>query len=164
LLALLLGGILGYISWGNSLVMTIFSLILFLVYLLCNNRQNLFLFALGYYLIASRGLFFGVDEYTHNLFYAFFSWSGVAFLSALSWVIVWSKEYYRRLFLFPLVLLLTILPPIGFISGVNPLVTIAVVLPKFGFWGLFFEIVALYLISTFLHSTNKCNTPKLIYC
>jgi len=142
----LFGVLIGYFSWGFSLEMTILSLSLFFAYLLLEKRWYLFLFTLGYYLVGSRGLFFGVEHYYDNLFYAFFSWGGVALLSSLIWILIWSHSFQKRLYLFPLVLLVIILPPIGFISWLNPLPTIAILFPKFGFLGLLFEFIIIYLL------------------
>ncbi len=141
-----LGGLIAYLSWGLTLEMTILSLSLFLAYLLLEKRWYLFLFVLGYYLVGSRGLFFGVEHYYNNLFYAFLSWGGVALLSSLSWVLIWSKSFQKRVYLLPIVILIVTLPPIGFISWLNPLPTIAILFPKFGFLGLLFEFLLIYLL------------------
>jgi apolipoprotein N-acyltransferase len=137
----------GYLSWGNTLEMTILSLSLFLFYLVLEKRYYFFLFALGYYLMVCRGLFIGVDNYYNNIFYAFLSWGGVVLLSSLTWILIWSNSFQKRVYLFPFVLLLTIIPPIGFISTVNPLPSIAVLLPNFGFLGLLIEIVLIYIMA-----------------
>ena len=42
-----------------------------------------------------------------------------------------------------------ILPPFGFISWVNPLPTIAVVLPSFGFLGIILELMIIYILAIF---------------
>ena len=143
---LFLGMTIGYLSWGLNLEMTILSLSLFFAYLLLEKRWYLFLFVLGYYLIGSRGLFFGVVHYYNNIFYAFLSWGGVALLSSLSWVLIWSKSFQKRVYLLPIVILIVTLPPIGFISWLNPLPTIAILFPKFGFLGLIVELVLVYLL------------------
>ena len=143
---LFLGMTIGYLSWGFNLEMTILSLSLFFAYLLLEKRWYLFLFVLGYYLIGSRGLFFGVVHYYNNIFYAFLSWGGVALLSSLSWVLIWSKSFQKRVYLLPIVILIVTLPPIGFISWLNPLPTIALLFPKFGFLGLLFEFLLIYLL------------------
>jgi len=142
----LFGVLIGYLSWGFSLEMTILSLSLFFAYLLLEKRWYLFLFTLGYYLVGSRGLFLGVEHYYDNSFYAFFSWGGVALFSSLIWILIWSHSFQKRLYLFPLVLLLIILPPIGFISWLNPLPTVAILFPKFGFLGLLFEFIIIYFL------------------
>ena len=141
-----LGGLIAYLSWGLTLEMTILSLSLFLAYLLLEKRWYLFLFVLGYYLVGSRGLFFGVEHYYNNLFYAFLSWGGVALLSSLSWVLIWNKSFQKRVYLLPIVILIVTLPPIGFISWLNPLPTIAILFPKFCFLGLLFEFLLIYLL------------------
>ena len=141
------GLLVGYLSWGYFLEMTLLSLSLFLVYLLVNKRINLFLFALGYYLTVSRGLLFGVEQFYHHWGYALLSWGGIALLSSLSWILLWSLSFKKRSYFFPFVLLLVILPPFGLISGANPLPTIALLFPKLGFLSLLLEIIFLYIIA-----------------
>ncbi|CAA6806704.1 MAG: Conjugal transfer protein TraB [uncultured Sulfurovum sp.] len=147
LLALLLGMFVGYFSWGHSLSLTILSLSLFLAYMIIDKRYLLFGFVWAYYLMASRGFLFGVESYYENLIYAFLAWIGVATVSSLLWVLIWTRSFRRRLSLFPLLLIVMILPPFGFISWVNPLPSIAVVLPGFGFLGLVLELIFIYLVA-----------------
>ena len=143
---LFLGMLIGYLSWGLNLKMTILSLSLFFSYLLFEKRWYLFLFTLGYYLVGSRGLFFGVEHYYNNLFYAFLSWGGVALLSSLIWILIWNKSFQKRVWLLPIVIMVIILPPMGFISWLNPLPTIAILFPRFGFLGLILELILIYLL------------------
>lgn len=143
---LLFGILVGYLSWGFTLEMTILSLSLFVAYLLLEKRWYIFLFSLGYYLVGSRGLFFGVEHYYDNLLYAFLSWGSVALLSSLIWILIWSNSFKKRLYLFPLVLFINVVPPMGFISWINPLPTIAILFPSFGFLGLLFEFMIIYLL------------------
>jgi len=149
------GAFVGYLSWGIALEMTIISLSLFLAYLLLDKRLDIFLFTLGYYLIASRGLLLGVNHYYHSIFYALLSWASVALLSSLVWSIIWSISFKKRLYLFPLALVLMVIPPIGFISWVNPLPTIAVVLPNFGFLGLMIEMILIYILAISWYEYQK---------
>lgn len=154
---LFLGGVIGYLSWGHYLTLTILSLSLFLSYLLMEKRSHLLLFALGYYLLASRGLLLGVEHYYHHLGYALLIWGVAALLSSLAWILIWSPSFTKRRYLFPLALLLTILPPLGFISWVNPLPTIALLLPDLGFFALFIEIGVLYLLAIVGRRYTKCH-------
>jgi len=149
LFAFLLGMFVGYVSWGQNLSFTILSLFLFLAYLLVDKRQLLFGFVWAYYLMASRGFLFGVERYYESFGYAFLAWIAVATLSSLLWVLIWSASFRKRLLLFPLLLIVLILPPMGFISWVNPLPTIALVLPNFGFLGIFIEIIVIYSLAIF---------------
>jgi len=149
LLAFLLGMVVGYISWGQNLSFTILSLSLFLAYLLVDKRQLFFGFVWAYYLMASRGFLLGVDHYYESFGYAFLAWFTVATFSSFLWVFIWSASFKRRLLLFPLLLIVMILPPMGFISWVNPLPTIAVVLPSFGFLGIILELIIIYVLALF---------------
>ena len=149
LLSFLLGILIGYFSWGQHLSLTILSLSLFLAYMVIDKRCLLFGFVWAYYLMASRGFLFGVESYYESLGYAFLAWVIVATLSSLLWVLIWNSSFKKRLLLFPLLLFVMILPPMGFISWVNPLPTIAVVLPNFGFLGIVLELIFIYIIAIF---------------
>ena len=162
LLVFLLGMFVGYVSWGQNLSFTILSLFLFLAYLLVDKRQLLFGFVWAYYLMASRGFLFGVERYYESFGYAFLAWIAVATLSSLLWVLIWSASFRKRLLLFPLLLIVLILPPMGFISWVNPLPTIALVLPNFGFLGIFIEIIVIYsLLKTTEKPRSLANPSKI---
>ena len=139
----------GYVSWGQHLNLTILSLSVFLAYMMIDKRWLLFGFVWAYYLMASRGFLFGVESYYQNLEYAFLAWMSVATLSSLLWVLIWSRSFKKKLLLFPFLLIVMIVPPFGFISWVNPLPTIAVLLPNSGFMGIFIEIMVLYMLTIF---------------
>lgn len=147
MLYFLFGLFIAYLAWGNSLTFTLLSLTLFTSYLLISKRLSLFLFALGYYGMASRGLLVGTENFVGSSTYAFGVWSAAALLSSLAWIIFWSESFQKRLFLFPLALFLVTLPPVGFISWVNPLPTVAVLFPGFGFMGLVLGIGLVYVIA-----------------
>lgn len=147
MLYFLFGSLIGYSAWGNSLTLTILSLALFIAYLLLSKRLSLFLFALGYYGMASRGLLVGAENFVGSVSYAFGVWSAAALLSSLAWVVFWSESFQKRLYLFPLALLFVTLPPFGFITWVNPLASVAVLFPGFGFVGLMIGLGLVYVVA-----------------
>lgn len=149
LLSIFLGMVVGYVSWGQHLSLTILSLALFLAYLLVDKRELLFGFVWAYYLMVSRGFLFGVESYYQSLGYALLAWVVVATFSSLLWILIWSASFRRRVLLFPLLLIVLIVPPFGFISWANPLPTIALVLPDFGFLGIVLELIIIYLLALF---------------
>ncbi|CAA6814686.1 MAG: Conjugal transfer protein TraB [uncultured Sulfurovum sp.] len=137
----------GYVSWGHNLSFSILSLSLFLIYMIVDKRWLLFGFVWAYYLIASRGFLLGVESYYQSLGYAFLAWMSVATISGLLWIFIWSRSFKKRLLLFPFLLIVMIVPAFGFISWVNPLPTIAVLLPNFGFMGIIIEIMVIYALA-----------------
>jgi len=163
MLYLLFGILVGYSAWGNSLTLTILSLTLFLTYLLISKRLSLFLFTLGYYGMASRGLLVGAENFVGSVSYAFGVWSVAALLSSLAWVIFWSESFQKRLYLFPLALLLVTLPPVGFIAWVNPLPSVAVLFPGFGFMGLVLGIGLVYLVALFIKRFYEVYKVKVVF-
>ena len=154
---LTLGAILGFVSWGNNIAFTILSPLIFLAYLRLSKRQNLFFFMFGYYLLSSRGLLLGTITYYKDISYGFIVWLGVAFLVSIAWIIIWSPKSLKRYFLFPLALLVQILPPVGFISWVNPLPSAGLILPGFGYFGMVLLISFIYLISIIIDKTRYDN-------
>lgn len=162
MLYLLFGILVGYSAWGNSLTLTILSLTLFLTYLLISKRVSLLLFALGYYGMASRGLLIGAENFVGSASYAFGVWSAAALLSSLAWVIFWSESFQKRLYLFPLALLFVTLPPVGFIAWVNPLPTVAVLFPDFGFMGLVLGIGLVYLGALLINRFYEVYKVKVV--
>jgi len=143
--SILIGVAIAYISWNLSIELTIFSSSLFFAYFFIGQRDYLFLLILSYYLFASRGLLIGTQSYYGDFYIALFFWFTASFLITLVWVIIWSPSQKKRLYLFPIMLTILILPPIGFISWVNPLISSAIIFPKLGFLG-----VALYLLFIYI--------------
>jgi len=162
-LALLVGALVGYLSWGQHLSLTILSLSLFLAYLLIDKKQLLFGFLWAYYLMASRGFLFGVASYYQNFGYALLAWLGVSLISSSVWILIWSSSFRKRLLLFPLLLIVMILPPMGFISWVNPLPTIAVILPDFGFSGIVLELISIYALALLWKKYDDARYSILIF-
>jgi hypothetical protein len=113
MLYLLFGVLLGYAAWGHALAWSLLSLLLFMAYLLLPKRLSLFLLALGYYGMASRGLLMGAEHFLGSSTQALLVWSGAALLTSLAWIIFWSQSFHKRLYLFPLALVSIILPPVG---------------------------------------------------
>ncbi|NEW59907.1 hypothetical protein GSY74_01310 [Sulfurovum sp. bin170] len=151
----LTGMIIAYISWSLSVELTIFSSLLFFAYFYINQRSYLFTLVSSYYLFASRGLLIGTQNYYDDLYTALLIWLSASLLSTFIWVTVWSSLEKKRLFLFPIMLTLLIVPPIGFISWVNPLISSAIAFPKLGFIGITLYLATIYLITIALKRQKK---------
>ncbi|HHB95393.1 MAG TPA: hypothetical protein ENK88_09675, partial [Campylobacterales bacterium] len=146
----LTGMFIAYISWSLSIEFTVFSSLLFFAYFYINQRSYLFTFILSYYLFASIGLLIGTQNYYDNFYIALSFWLLASLLSTSVWIIVWSLSEKKRLLLFPLMLTLLIVPPIGFISWVNPIISSAIAFPRFGFLGIALYLVTIYIITILL--------------
>jgi len=157
---LLTGSLLGFISWGHDISLTLLSVLLFFAYLRIGKRLYLFLFALGYYLAGSKGLLFGTIEYYGETWVGLFNWLSAATLSALGWIIVWSANKKKRYLLFPFALSIQILPPLGLVSWINPLPTAGLIFPKFGYLGMILLILLVY-IASILIDRSKQDLQKL---
>jgi len=151
----LMGIIVAYASWSLSIKLTIFSTALFFIYLLINQRITLFIITISYYLFASKGLLIGTDNYFENSYLAVIIWLSSALIVSSIWIIIWSPSLKRRLYLFPIMLTILILPPIGFISWVNPIISSAIAFPKQGFLGVVLYLISIYLITLIIHKQNR---------
>lgn len=156
----LTGMFIAYISWSLSIELTIFSSLLFFSYFYINQRSYLFTLILSYYLFASRGLLIGTENYYDSIYIAILIWLLSALLTTSVWIIIWSPYKKKRLQLFPIMLTLLIVPPIGFISWVNPIISSAIVFSEFGFLGIVFYLLSLYLVVILLK--NKSRTTQTI--
>ena len=156
----LTGMFIAYISWSLSIELTIFSSLLFFSYFYINQRSYLFTLILSYYLFASRGLLIGTENYYDSIYIAILIWLLSALLTTSVWITIWNPYQKKRLQLFPIMLTLLIVPPIGFISWVNPIISSAIVFPEFGFLGIVFYLLSLYLVVILLK--NKSRTTQTI--
>ena len=150
IIPLLFGITVAYISFHTTIEMMAFSSLIFLAYFFIQKRSYLFFFILGYHLMASYGILFGIfNFYISGYILGFFSWIFVAFITSLPWILIWSQNINKRMFLFPLVILSTILPPLGFIDGNDPIVSAGVFFPGMGYIGILLYFTLLYLIVWF---------------
>jgi len=160
--AVALGIIVAYVSWNLSIESTIFSSLLFFAYFYINQRSYLFIFILSYYLFASRGLLIGTENYYDSSYMATLIWLSASLLTTSVWITIWSPSQKKRLLLFPIMLTLLIVPPIGFISWVNPIISSAIVFPKFGFLGIVFYLLTLYLVTILLKDKQRATQTIII--
>jgi|GEM_PF-2400953 len=149
------GSLIGLVSWGNGIEFTILSSLIFLAYLLIPKRLNLLFFMLGYYLLGSKGLLIGSISYYNHISSGLISWFAQAFVVSIMWVIIWSPSQKRRYYLFVLVLLIHILPPVGFVSLLNPLPSAGLIFPNFGFFGMLLLLMSIYLLAFFITKIKK---------
>jgi len=160
--AVALGIIVAYVSWNLSIESTIFSSLLFFAYFYINQRSYLFIFILSYYLFASRGLLIGTENYYDSSYIAILIWLSASLLTTSVWITIWSPSQKKRLLLFPIMLTILIVPPIGFISWVNPIISSAIVFPKFGFLGIIFYLLTLYLVTILLKDKRRATQTIII--
>jgi len=143
----LFGATIGYVSWGHTLFLSIFALFIIYSYFTIDKRLNFFFLILGYYLAGSRGLFAGTIEF-YNVTIASGVYLGTALVSSLAWIICWGNSIKTKLISFGVVQLILILPPVGLISYINPIISSALLAPYTGYFG-FFIITG--LIAYFTH-------------
>lgn len=154
-LAVLLGGFLiGFVSWGHTVLLTPVSLLLPLLYFYIEKRVLFFLLALGYYLGASRGLFWGTAVFYEKYLYAVSIYTGAALIVAAAWVIFWGRSVKQKIFYFVITQLLLSVSPVAFISWANPMQSAGILFPGWGFWG-FMAMFFLICFAAYKHYTKE---------
>lgn len=144
-LGLIAAGALVGLCWGlaGAAWLIVLSGVMPLLWHLARTRWTAGAVALAYYLAASRGLPPGAGVFFDVSAPAWFGvalWIGAAAINSLLWFAVWSRDPARRAWLAPLILVLTALPPVGFLGWTNPLTAAGVAFPGMGFVGLAFFV------------------------
>lgn len=136
-----MGSLLGF-SWGHGhlsfaiVIAAAFPMVLFFA----PSRLAAFAFALGYFLLASRGIPHGVGVFFNTEDSPLFGWGlwiGAACLNAGPWAWAWTKEQNSATIFKILVAIgITALPPIGIVGWASPLASAGWVFPGLGVLGL----------------------------
>jgi apolipoprotein N-acyltransferase len=150
-LPLVVGGALCGLAWGHEGHTWLIGLavVMPLLWHWSASRWLAGAVALAYYLAGSRGLPFGAGIFFAESAPAWFSWAlwlVAGLVNALPWLILWSQNPRRQAWTMPVALVLTALPPLGFIGWTNPLTAAGVVFPGLGFVGLMLLVVGLVAV------------------
>ncbi|MDD3499085.1 MAG: hypothetical protein PHS85_01870 [Sulfurovum sp.] len=140
LLYFIVGIGIGFVAWGHTLFLTIFAILIIFAYFFIEKRINFFALVFGYYLAASRGLFWGTITY-YDITTAGGVYLAAALLSSLAWILFWGKTQKTRIASFLAAQAILILPPIGLIAWVNPILVAGLITPSVGRLGGFFGLV-----------------------
>jgi uncharacterized membrane protein (DUF485 family) len=142
----LLVSLLAGMAWGQDDIFWLACAVLPpVLWMLSSSRLSGAFLMLTYYLTASRGLpggavvFFGEAA---PLWWGVLLWLGAAFCSTLPWLIFWKSCPRRRALWFPIVIFLSVVPPLGFVAWTSPLLSASVLFPGLGFVGLIALTVA----------------------
>ena len=147
---LVVGGALCGFAWGHVGLSWLICLAVAmpLLWSLASSRWWAGVIASAYYLTASRGLPFGAGIFfaeSAPLWFSWALWFAAGLVNALPWFLLWSATPRRKAWALPAALVLTGLPPVGFIGWVNPLTAAGVLFPGLGFVGLACLVVGLVL-------------------
>jgi len=140
LLYFIVGIGIGFVAWGHTLFLTIFAILIIFAYFFIEKRINFFALVFGYYLAASRGLFWGTITY-YNITTAGGVYLTAALLSSLAWIVFWGKTKKTKIVSFLAAQAILILPPIGLIAWVNPILVAGLITPSVGRLGGFFGLI-----------------------
>lgn len=162
LLALLAGGSVGYLSWNISTSWVLVSSLLLFVYLLSPIRVYLFLFVFSYYFVGFRGLVDSIAFFYHSYVLAITLFLLIVLLNTLVYVLIWSKDFFKRIYLLAIVIIILSFPPIGFVSAGNPLIGAGIIFPGFGLLGFVLYIVFVIVISSLIVFINYKKTFVII--
>lgn len=149
LLLTVAGALCGF-AWGHEGLpwLAVLAGLVPLLWSLAGSRWWAGAVALAYYLAASRGLPFGAGIFfaeSAPLWFSWALWVAAGLVNAAPWLLLWSASPRRQAWTLPAALLLTALPPVGFIGWVNPLTAAGWWFPGFGFFGLV-GLVALFVL------------------
>lgn len=149
LLLTVAGALCGF-AWGHEGLPWLVGLagLVPLLWSLAGSRWWAGAVALAYYLAASRGLPFGAGIFfaeSAPLWFSWALWTAAGLVNAAPWLLLWSASPRRQAWTLPAALLLTALPPVGFIGWVNPLTAAGWWFPGLGFFGLV-GLVALFVL------------------
>lgn len=160
--AVFAGGIIGYFSWSTLPDMVILSTLMFYIYFFVSRKSILFIVVLTYYIVPSYGLFTGLINF-YDLDYAisFFFWVTSSLIATLPWILFWNRDIKKKLYLFPILLIISIIPPVGLVSYINPILSSAVIYPSVGFMGIFLYIIMLY-VTIILYISNFRGSIKWV--
>ena len=152
---IIIGSLIGYISWSfEDIKLTIFSVLIFYLYIHINKRLDFMIIVFSYLLVSSRGLLVGTINYYDQVLYGFTIWFAAAALILFPYSLIWSKEKTKRYYLLPLLIVVLILPPFGFISWVNPIISAGLIFPGLGYFGILLFLAAFYC-SLFLKKSSR---------
>lgn len=150
LLLVVAGALCGF-AWGHEGLtwLTGFAALAPVLWSLTRSRWWAGAAALAYYLAASRGLPFGAGIFFAESAPMWFSWAlwlVAGLVNVLPWLLLWSETPRRQAWTLPAALVLTAVPPIGFIGWVNPMTAAGVLFPGLGFVGLLCLVAGFVLI------------------
>lgn len=139
--ALIACGVLCGVAWGwpGETALLGLSALVPLFWSAARDRWTAGAIALAFYLGASRGLPIGTGIFFASTAPAWFGWAlwmVVGAVNATAWTALWHVSRARRALAVPLIMLLTAIPPVGFIGWSNPLTAAGVLYPGMGFVGL----------------------------
>lgn len=134
------GGVIGFVAWGHP-EFTWVAALMPALWSRAESRTYAWLLVLAYQLAGSRvipqgaGVFFGDAA---GLASGFLLWTAAALANTLPWAALWlPHQAKKRHLLMPLAaiccLLLGMLPPLGIIGWLNPLIATATLFPGYGF-------------------------------
>lgn len=141
-----LAGIIGFVAWGASVECLALAAVYPLLWRLSPSRWTAAGVGLAYYGAAARGLPAGVAVFWghSDMLVGLALWAVATALLTLPWFVLWTRQrgggWAWRC---ALALLLTAIPPIGWVGWAHPVTAAGVYLPGTGTAGLLLFLVAL---------------------
>lgn len=127
------------------------------VWITSNDRKTAWLVGLAYHCVGSREIAVGIANYHHAPIGVGIFWFGLAVIvQSIPYYLFWSSK--RVVSSYVLLLLVSVLPPIGVVAWINPITASGRVFPGFGLWGL----VATVLGVMMMMASAKRN--KKVFC
>lgn len=146
---LLLGGLLGWLAWGDGpeVRRLAWILVLPLGWGMARTRVAASMLVMGYFLASTRGLpvgalvFFGDSA---PQWFGWVLWGAACALLTAPFCLLWSPRRRALDWRFPAAAAVSVIPPLAIIGWVNPLAVAGVIFPGFGWAGV---VLALGMMS-----------------
>lgn len=143
---------LSYIAWGHTLSLLATLPLLALLWQVSPSRLVCWLTFCSYYLVGCRGLLVGASVFFSDPNAQPQWWAGLAacalpsFVLAAVWAIAWGQNY--RAIRFASVLLVMMVPPVGIIGWLSPIVASGALFPGFAWTGLGLTVVLMLCLAS----------------
>lgn len=147
---ILIAACLGWLAWGSFSFGWFQSsaLLLPVLWSSAQSRVTAGLIVMAYTAAASRGLVLGAMEYFDaHLLYGLFLWLLANILPGLAGFICWHQSPLTRVFLIPVLLMMLIIPPVGFVGWAHPLTGAGWLMPGLGWLGLVLSVLLIMALA-----------------
>lgn len=130
-------------AWNGEAIALPLALIFPLIWSRAKTRLAAALISCSYFLVASRALPLSVAEYFKaDIHLGLGVWIASAFPFVLLHILLWRQEAnWRRALCYALIMALTGFPPLGITGFAHPLTAAGIVLPGWGWFGLFATVI-----------------------
>ncbi len=165
------------IAWSSNSSFLTISLLLPILWALCEDRHSALALAFFYYLSASMNMINPINSFFDSTLKGHFLWVVSSLILSLPFFLFYTKKQQPLMAI--LVIGVLVLPPLGIIGWANPITCAGILFPGTGNFGIILTLILIYFLSFFALSkpkstiifvlilpiffkVNDVNTPKWI--